>query len=509
MTTEIPATFGDRDEALFDAEHAACPTSEGRSVGEMLFDVDHRSRQMLIDVSGDDAGALLRGWPPVVEAARQLWGAFPGPSPFGDHIERVAAQAARIEASVTRARTWPGPGEADPRMIELADTLHTATVLVRRYGTEIATLRVDVQRDLAAARSRVMHSLYVSAHAVNVALHEHGRDLVDAARARGRVVALSPVHSPYAVAPTTQWIGRIVASESICADYLAGRFAKAVDGEVAHPVGDPSRIPQALAQWEIQAHRALATDPAPANIVLVARTQGLLASAGLVLIEAAVRADLLDATPRLASAVTAAGRSWSNIASRWTDLAPAGSHVNPPLIHAAAEVRAALRELTHDNANLASTEIIATRPGLGRATDAMRHCLETSVELAQVVAEKANSPRLFGAARALSIRAHNDIETGMATPPLADQDVVWVSPADILAKRLIPVPPPVTEALQSASRELVTAAESAASISSVHPGPSRDSVPVLTPEDHAHRDRSRSDRQPADLGRRPGGAPAR
>jgi hypothetical protein len=38
-----------------------------------------------------------------------------------------------------------------------------------------------------------MHGLYVGAHAVNAALQEHGRDLVDAARARGRVVGLSPV----------------------------------------------------------------------------------------------------------------------------------------------------------------------------------------------------------------------------------------------------------------------------------------------------------------------------
>ena len=63
--------------------------------------------------------------------------------------------------------------------------------------------------------------------------------------------------------------------ESICSDHLAGRFAKAIAGEAAHPVGDPSRIPHALAQWEIQAHRTLATHPVPANIVLVARTQGL------------------------------------------------------------------------------------------------------------------------------------------------------------------------------------------------------------------------------------------
>ena len=39
------------------------------------------------------------------------------------------------------------------------------------------------------------------------------------------------------------------------------------------------------------------------------------------------------------------------------------------------------------------------------------------VELAVVVAEKADNPSLTGPARALSRRAHNDVESGLATPP--------------------------------------------------------------------------------------------
>ncbi len=92
--------------------------------------------------------------------------------------------------------------------------------------------------------------------------------------------------------------------------------------------------------------------------------------------------------------------------------------------------------------------------------------LEAGSELAHGVAEKADAPNLTGPARPLSRRAHNDIEAGLATPD-PDGDIVWVSPADILAKRIVPLPPPVAEALRRASAATIDAARWAASISSV------------------------------------------
>src|SRR3546814_10424937 len=89
-----------------------------------------------------------------------------------------------------------------------------------------------------------------------------------------------------------------------------------------------------------------------------------------------------------------------------------------------------------------------------------------------VVAEKADTPNLTGPARALSRRAHNDVEAGLATPPV-EGDVVWVSPADILAKRLVPLPPPVAETLRAASDATIDATSSASA------------VPTLPQSEHA------------------------
>lgn len=51
-------------------------TRDVRSVGEMLTDVDYLARQLLIDVTGDDAGHLVRSWPDVVFAGREARGCW-------------------------------------------------------------------------------------------------------------------------------------------------------------------------------------------------------------------------------------------------------------------------------------------------------------------------------------------------------------------------------------------------------------------------------------------------
>ena len=44
---------------------------------------------------------------------------------------------------------------------------------MHRYGADIPVQPAE-HRDLEAARARIMHALYVTAHAVGVSLHQHG-----------------------------------------------------------------------------------------------------------------------------------------------------------------------------------------------------------------------------------------------------------------------------------------------------------------------------------------------
>src|SRR5690606_16247478 len=87
---------------------------------------------------------------------------------------------------------------------------------------------------------------------------------------------------------------------------------------------------------------------------------------------------------------------------------------------------------------------------------------------------------LTGPARAMSIRAHNDAEAGLFEPPSTDADVVWVSPADILAKRHIPLPAPVAAGLRAASAAVIDAATTAAAAAS-QPTTSTKGTPPAVP----------------------------
>lgn len=471
MATDLRLAYADIDQELFDVDQIPMTTRDVRSIGEMLFDVDYLARQLLIDVDGDDAGTLLRSWPTMVAAAEDLWASLPGRRPGVDERDRpmtsLAAQAATIEASLTGRTAWPGQGPTNPRLDQMTQTLVNAAALVRLYGAEIPLEQSDAHRDLEAARTRIMHGLYLTAHAVNVALHDNGRDRVNDARESGSRARLAQHHSPYAVAPIGAWLDRMTACENTAHSYLSDQFTQALAGEAVRPVEDPSRLFQALANWDIQAHRALVRQLEPSNILLITRTQSLIAGASMVLVDAAATAGILEPSDRLVPAIANAGYSWSNLASRWGDLAPPGARIQEPLARAAAEVRAAYRQITHDTTTLASPEVIAERPGLPQAVTATLRAVEASSELAVVVAERADNPNLIGPARALSRRAHNDVESGLATPP-AEGDVVWVSPADILAKRLVLLPPPVSETLRAASDAAIDATNSASAAATLH-----------------------------------------
>jgi hypothetical protein len=105
-----------------------------------------------------------------------------------------------------------------------------------------------------------------------------------------------------------------------------------------------TRLATALAAWEIQAHRTLAANPDPADLVRVARVQALITSTTSILTEAAARKrhidiDVLD---RLAPALEADQVAWSRLAKRWGELTRPSQRTDPALVRSASELRAAI-----------------------------------------------------------------------------------------------------------------------------------------------------------------------
>src|SRR5665647_2141148 len=148
-----------------------------RSVGELLLDADFTTRQLLMDVTGQDAPAMLRTWGEVVQSASELWATLPQPfrgttSPIdGVTIARLESMSQLMHRDQVR-RGWPGDGPGDERLLHVAETLTRAT-------------DPAVRADLDAARMRIMHTLYVGAHSVGVAAGQHVAD-VEMATTRGK-----------------------------------------------------------------------------------------------------------------------------------------------------------------------------------------------------------------------------------------------------------------------------------------------------------------------------------
>ena len=162
-----------------------------------------------MDVAGDDAGRLLHGWRDLVTAAASLWSSLPGQG-FGadahtrdEPITRLVSVGYAIGRSLHSSR-WPPATRPGLRMTRMTRTLLHAGELVRRYGADIPVERTETFRDLEAARARIMHVLYVSAHAVGVSVHQHGHSRGEAALGTSRPIELNQHHPPYAVPPTTE-----------------------------------------------------------------------------------------------------------------------------------------------------------------------------------------------------------------------------------------------------------------------------------------------------------------
>ena len=189
MAADTPARYASHDDELLDAGRIVHTRKDTRTVGEMLHDADHLARHLLMDISGEDAGPLLRSWPALVDAASQLWDTLPrrrlDPAEHHLAMHRLVATTSTFTALVARPDSWPGDGPSHTGVDQITETLRTAGALIARYGADLPAHQTRTARDIDAARARVMHTLYITAHAITVALNTYGKDLVRESHARG------------------------------------------------------------------------------------------------------------------------------------------------------------------------------------------------------------------------------------------------------------------------------------------------------------------------------------
>src|SRR5829696_7223802 len=290
---------------------------------------------------------MVRTWGQVVDAAAGLWVVLPSAVPARrsepDLMLRLR-QVANGIAATTSAGHWPGPGPTDDRLLQIAHNLSRARILVERYGGDVQPTTADVRGDIAAARARIMHTLYVAAHGTAVAIIEHTKDLQEQLRIdirRRRPVAQRPsVHESKAAQALSIRFGVF---EQLVGRYVAGHpVTPAALGEM-RPVPPASRLQSVLAGWDIQAHRTLLANPDAADLVRVSRIQALIASATTVVSEAAASKGFVDRqiVQRVIPFSDETQVAWSQLARRWAELTSPESRVDP--LSSAPPVRCARR----------------------------------------------------------------------------------------------------------------------------------------------------------------------
>ena len=236
------------------------PDVDERSVGELLMHADLTCRQVLADPDAGNARALMRTWGEMVEASVDLWNRIPGDQK-DPVMSRIGAAATALHRSQIKAG-WPGAGDTDDRLSHAGDTLCRAAELVASRRPTFTPVSGVVSADVDAARTRLMHTLYVGTHGVGVALRDY------MTKAGGHLDSKQRLPPGESLKQARHAFQRLGAVEDLARGYLNVRWPAALCGEYRDPPSS-TRIDRALAQWDVQAHRSLAGTPTTANLLLV------------------------------------------------------------------------------------------------------------------------------------------------------------------------------------------------------------------------------------------------
>lgn len=453
---------------------------DGRSIGELLLDADYQARQLLMDVTGDDAAAMLRTWGEVVEAAADLWRALPAPTDApvdGVTVTRLE-HIARTQHRAQLRRNWPGEGPSDERLLGIAETLQRATDLALGPGKDVQPRDKAARADLNAARMRLMHTLYVGTHAVGVAVHHHVQYIRWATEPHelGHRRRRRPSNSiARGISRGTEAARRLAAAEELAGGYLGHRFSQVIRGEHYTPPWGTGRLQAAFATWDVQAHRTLTASATVTNLALVAHTQAVIATGSTAILAAGCSTGGIDADTyqlRLAPVLDSTQRAWTRAAARWDELSSRGQRADPDLMRAANEVRAAVHQIAFDGIGWATPQVIAARVNLPEATAATHQAIVAATEVACVHRDAVDQPDLAGSVHTVAAWMF----TNATVKEIARSATSLPSPRSASDTRQVAIPAAMRRSLTADADQLVVITSVAASAGSALIGRTRQPI---------------------------------
>jgi hypothetical protein len=221
-------------------------------------------------------------------------------------------------------------GPTDEAWQQIASNFVRARRLLQEQLVASEAVSTDGQVGPTTANTQILRALHVAAHPTRVTLTGYERDL------QHRLEVGARRRQPFVERPTALevesvagMIARFDAIEQLAAGSLAARRINTADQPATGRQRPATRLEAALAAWEIQAHRTLANQPDPADLVRMARVQALIATTTVVVSEAAARRGEIDAgvVERVTPALERAQLAWSRSARRWAELTTPASRI--------------------------------------------------------------------------------------------------------------------------------------------------------------------------------------
>ena len=171
----------------------------------------------------------------------------------------------------------------------------------------------------------------------------------------------------------------------------------------------------------------------------------------------------LQYATRLEQPLDLARSAWAATARSWTQLAAHGVRPDATsLTVAAAEVRAALREITIDGSRTATAAVIASRTDLPVTARTLGTVLSTSTDLAHVVGDVTHDPRVTFPARAVNAAALAARTTPGGGSVPGSGEATDVDIKDLTTNREIPLTPAARAREAHRAQALVAATRAAA-----------------------------------------------
>jgi hypothetical protein len=308
--------------------------------------------------------------------------------------------------------------------------------MVASHRRPAPLLTSAVLADAAVARERVLHTLYVASHAINVAVQAQLRATPRPGKSTPRIVS--------ALRSAEQ---RLSTFEAVVGREVYRTFPTDPALEHREPPS-PDRLCAALAAWDIATHRALAREPTMANLAQLTRVQTHTLAMTRTILDAAASLGVLDAPAyhaRLHPSLTAAEAAWGTLHATFRDLT---SHthrsVTPDLRAAGSEIAYALSEIIMNGSTLTAPATIATRVHLPATTATLLSALEAPHQTSLLLRDAALHPGVTVSARAAQ-QLLTPLEAGRKPPGTERPDAAWVDPRALATDRPVPPPPPVRE----------------------------------------------------------------